>query len=501
MILNLKDKKKQIAIFLIWFPILFAINANLTDYLYFGSSKTANINTIRIFLYLISFIFLVIYFFVNLKKIKLLNSIFFLYLVIFIIQSNFLITENFNQFLINYKILFSGDISNIEKFISDLKIGLEIQSIYMMIGTFAALLYYINFKDNKFRNIIKLKIITTSFIIAIVYLYFTYNMLRDFFFDKENNTVLLYYSSYLSQNDVFGHVMSRSTGISRILSMISIITLLFIFYFKNTLAKTFSLVFIIIINTTIILLSSRFGTYSCILMSLLIIFLINSSYLKKIIIFILILVTPYLAQYVIKEYKLYNSIIKSNNLKGLENKELKIFDKNYQDVKNNFINENTIIINRGILKENKENKSLEIATTGRTEIWKKAYGLYLNDKINVWIGNGFQADRKLLQGGISDYYGSNISNALFNIFVCSGLIGVFIFVYINIKILIRIFQFIFIEKIFNNISANFGLIISINITLVLYLRSLVENSISYYNIDFLIFLMCLYIIDKKRKII
>ncbi len=500
MILKLKNSKKQIAIFFLWFPILFAINANLSDLFYFGLSKSSNINAIRIFLYLTSFIFLVIYFFVNFKKIKLLNSIFFFYLVIFIIELNFLISENFNQFIINYEIFFSNDISKIDEFISDLNIGLEIQSIYMMIGTFASLLYYINFSDNKFQNIIKLKIIITSFVIAIIYLYFTFKMLNDFFFYQTKNTILLYYSNYLHSNEVFGHVMSRSTGISRILSMISIITLLFIFRFKNNLAKILSLVFVIVINTTIFLLASRFGTYSCILLSLLIIFFINSSYLKKIIILIFISVIPYLSQYAIKEYKLYDAIVKSQNYG-----ELKLLDfgalKDYRDLKKNFIKENIIITDRGILKQNKENNSLEIQTTGRTEIWKKVYSLYLNNKINLWIGNGFQADRKLLQGGLTNYYGSNISNALFNIFVCSGLIGVFIFIYINIKILIRIFQLIFIKKIFNNINVNFGLIISTNIILLLYLRSLVENSISYYNIDFLIFLMCLYIIDRERKII
>ena len=499
MILKLKNSKKQIAIFFIWFPILFAINANLTDLFYFGLSKSSNINAIRIFLYLTSFISLVIYFFVNFKKIKLLNSIFFLYLVIFIIELNFLFSENFNQFIVNYKIFFNNDISKIDEFISDLNIGLEIQSIYMMIGTIASLLYYINFSNNKFQNIIKLKIIITSFIIAIVYLYFTLNMLNDFFFNPAKNTVLLYYSSYLATNEVFGHVMSRSTGISRILSMISIITLLFIFIFKNNWAKILSLVFVILINTIIFLLASRFGIYSCILMSLLIIFFINSSYFKKIIILIFILIIPYLLQYTVKEYQIYNLIIESNNSDNY--KELNIFKKDYQVLKKDFIYKRDIITKRSILKDNKQNNFVEVETTGRLEIWKRLYSLYLNNKINLWIGNGFQADRKLLMGGKSNYYGSNVSNALLNIFVCSGMIGVLIFIYINIKIIIRIFQFIFIKKIYNNLNKNFGLIISINILLFLYLRSLVENSISYYNIDFLIFLMCLYIIDKERKII
>jgi len=504
MILKLKNSKKQIAIFFIWFPILFAINANLTDLFYFGLSKSSNINAIRIFLYLTSFISLVIYFFINFKKIKLLNSIFFFYLVIFIIELNFLFSENFNQFIVNYKIFFTNDIAKIDEFISDLNIGLEIQSIYMMIGTIASLLYYINFSNNKFQNIIKLKIIITSFIIAIVYLYFTLNMLNDYFFNPVKNTVLLYYSSYLATNEVFGHVMSRSTGISRILSMISIITLLFIFSFKNNWAKILSLVFVILINTIIFLLASRFGIYSCILISLLIIFFINISYFKKIVILIFISIIPYLLQYTFKEYQIYNLIIKSDN-----SKELNLFEKDYQVLKKEFINKRKIITKRSILKDNKQNNflevettgRLEIETTGRLEIWKRIYSLYLNNKINLWIGNGFQADRKLLKGGISNYYGSNVSNALLNIFVCSGVIGILIFIYINIKILIRILQFIFVKKIYNNFNENFGLIISINVLLFLYLRCLIENSISYYNIDFLIFLMCLYIVDKERKII
>jgi hypothetical protein len=233
-------------------------------------------------------------------------------------------------------------------------------------------------------------------------------------------------------------------------------------------------------------------------MSLLIIFFINSSYFKKIIILIFILIIPYLLQYTVKEYQIYNLIIESNNVNV---KEINIFKKDYQVLIKDFVYERDIITKRSILKDNKQNNFVEVETTGRLEIWKRIYSLYLNNKINLWIGNGFQADRKLLIGGRSNYYGSNVSNALLNIFVCSGMIGVLIFIYINIKIIIRIFQFIFIKKIYNNLNKNFGLIISINILLFLYLRSLVENSISYYNIDFLIFLMCSYIIDKERKII
>ena len=509
MILKLKDYKDQIAILFLWFPILFAINANLTDVLYFGLSMTANINAIRIFLYLFSFVSLIIYFFLNFKRVKLSNSVFFLYLLVFIVQSNFLFSENFNQFKIDYKILFNGNIPDIIEYIKDYNIGLEVQSIYMMIGSFAALLYFINFNNKKFENTLKLQIIITTFIIVAIYLYFTFNMMMDFFFNEE--TILLYYSDYLAYGEVFGHVMTRSTGVSRILVMISIISLLFIIRYKNNYIRILVLIFTIIINTIIILLASRFAIYSVILITLLILFLIKIPNLKKLIIFICILIIPYFTQYIIKEYKIYKLIEKQNNI------EIKLIDlisfgivsqkitetryKNYQIFKENFIIKRNLTTQRKLITIDKEKNNIQVETTGRTDIWKRVYGLFLEDKINIWIGNGFQTDRKLLKGGRSDYYGSNISNALLNIFVCSGVIGVFIFIYINIKILIRLFQFIYIKKIYNNINKNFGLIISINVLLLLYLRSLVENSISYYNIDFLIFLMCLYIIDREKKII
>ena len=177
-------------------------------------------------------------------------------------------------------------------------------------------------------------------------------------------------------------------------------------------------------------------------------------------------------------------------------------NEDYQKIKEKFINDNSIITNRNLIKKNIENSSYQIDTTGRIDIWKNAYDLILDNKVNFWIGNGYQSDRKLFTNyDNSNFYGSNISNALLHIFVCSGLIGTFIFLYINLKILIRIFQFYFIDKIYLNYNRNFGLIVATNIVLLLYLRCLVENSIAYFNMDFLIFLMCLYIIDKKRKII
>lgn len=208
----------------------------------------------------------------------------------------------------------------------------------------------------------------------------------------------------------------------------------------------------------------------------------------------------------LKQYKLHNLILKNDVNNTFNFSFLKILtrpNKDYEVVKKEMLN-NSVTLHRNLIKKNKEDNSYQIDTTGRVDIWKKVYNLTLNNNINFWIGNGYQADRKLLTSSNyknANFYGSNISNALLHIFVCSGLIGVFIFLYINLKILIRIFQFYFIEKIFLNYNANFWLIIAINIVLLLYLRCLVEISIAYYNIDFLIFLMCLYIIDKKRNII
>lgn len=504
MISRLKNYKKEITILALWFPFLFAINTNLTDILYLGRGLTPNINAIRIAVFLFSFLFLFFLFLKNYKKIKLSSSIFFLYLIIFIIQTNFIFNKNFDQLISNFNIFFSGNIPDIIEYISVLSVGLEIQSIYMMIGSIGAIIYFIIFNNEKYEKIIKNQIIITSLIIASVYLYFFIGIITEYF--TEDELFILYHAKIVNSSKFFGYDMTRSTGISRILVMISIITLLFLFRFKNNYLKVLGYLLIIFLNTTIILLSSRFGTYSYIIIMLIIMLFIKISYLNKIIIIITISFIPYFIQDTFKQYKLHN-LIKKNNVNNTINfSPLKIItrsNKDYEAVKKEMLND-SVIIYRNLIKKNKEDNSYQIDTTGRVDIWKKVYNLTLNNNINFWIGNGYQADRKLLTSSNyknANFYGSNISNALLHIFVCSGLIGVFIFLYINFKILIRIFHFYFIEKIFLNYNANFRLIIAINIVLLLYLRCLVEISIAYYNIDFLIFLMCLYIIDKKRNII
>ena len=527
MISKLIDYKKQIIILSLWFPILFIINGKLVNILYFGSNIVANINAMRVFFFLFSFILLFSLFIINWKKIRLSNSIFFYYLLIFIIQSNFLFSENFGNLIINYKILFSGDTTNISNFTSTYKVGLEIQSIYMMIGSIAALLYYIIFNNNKYENILKIKITITTLVIATIYLYFTLNMMIEFFASKD--TMLLYYSYYLSSTQVLGQTMTRSTGVSRILIMISIISFLLIIRYKNNYLTAFGIIFAILINSIVILLSSRFAIYAYLIVILSLFIFIKISYLKKFLFFISLLIIPYILQISIKEYKMHvlieqykvnldlekNKIdlfLKKNKIDlDLEKNKIDldvvefngfindIFSKKYQDQKKKFILKNNISIERELFKEN----SVAIETSGRTDIWTRIYRDILNGKVNIWIGNGFQADRKLLL--LDDkpikYYGSNVSSALLNIFLCSGMVGFLIFIYINLKILIRVYQLIFLEKIYLNFNTNFSVIMSINIMLILYLRCLVENSISYFNLDFLIFLMCLFIIDKRKKII
>ena len=71
MISKLRNYKKEIVVFVLWFPFLFAINTNLTDIYYLGLNLSATVNAIRIILYLFSFLFLVFLFFKNFKKIKL----------------------------------------------------------------------------------------------------------------------------------------------------------------------------------------------------------------------------------------------------------------------------------------------------------------------------------------------------------------------------------------------------------------------------------------------
>ena len=126
-------------------------------------------------------------------------------------------------------------------------------------------------------------------------------------------------------------------------------------------------------------------------------------------------------------------------------------------------------------------------------------------KNNFLSGYGPQADRYFMvnsTGGMGNSnrvlgpFGAHASNGYIYSLVCSGILGFFVFLALNLIIFYKILKIIFIKK-FYNFSSNPYLTSAIVIILFLQFRILFENSFSVFGVDML-FLMSSYLIIERE---
>ena len=138
-------------------------------------------------------------------------------------------------------------------------------------------------------------------------------------------------------------------------------------------------------------------------------------------------------------------------------------------------------------------------TTGRIEIWENALEI-INQKSNYVFGNGINADRRLLVK-YGNIFGTNASNGFINILLTAGILGLLFFILANLIILKSIYNFVFVEKSFSNFKKYYLINISILIIFVFYQRTVFENSITSFGLDYLIYIVCCYFLLNKIKTI
>jgi phosphatidylserine synthase len=111
-------------------------------------------------------------------------------------------------------------------------------------------------------------------------------------------------------------------------------------------------------------------------------------------------------------------------------------------------------------------------------------------KKNYFLGYGIQADRLLIN--------QSASNAFVYSFASGGVCGLLIFIIIYVRTFL--ISSILLSK-YKTIKINrdFVLLSAVITNLFLLIRSFVENSFAVYGIDFLIFLICSIICEKKYK--
>lgn len=137
-------------------------------------------------------------------------------------------------------------------------------------------------------------------------------------------------------------------------------------------------------------------------------------------------------------------------------------------------------------------------TSGRTVIWKRILSSYDYKKI---FGYGYQGDRFILKNLNKENttFGTNSSNGYIYTFASGGYLALGIFVFINILSLNKVLIFLRrINKSSNKQKKFFGIIAS-SLIIIILARSLIENSHSFFGIDFIIFVFNFLYLNKINK--
>jgi hypothetical protein len=317
--------------------------------------------------------------------------------------------------------------------------------IFFNVGIFLLL----NFKDNSKLDY-SLYYIGIFFLLIIFIIYF----IKNFNVFLTTNAISFYsYYSELKINNL-ENVPPRSSGLARTSTLLIIFLTSYYFLKKKNI---FTYVGIKILACTIILTQSRIVIFSYLL--LIIFFFHKSLNIKdRFKILFLYLIFP-LAIVIITIY-LKTFIHQHNNAESINLNVERIYNRNPDQT---------------------------IYASTRYKDWND---IIEKTKKNYFLGYGIQADRLLIN--------QSASNAFVYSFASGGVCGLLIFIIIYVRTFL--ISSILLSK-YKTIKINrdFVLLSAVITNLFLLIRSFVENSFAVYGIDFLIFLICSIICEKKYK--
>jgi hypothetical protein len=401
----------------------------------------------------------------NINSIRALLPTFILFILLFVLLSNNLLKSFFNKknIYLFFFIFFAGQVigglDNLDKNIT-LNKYIVIQALGLLIASIATILLIYLIHNEKSKLLDKYLIYTS---ISILSIYFIPILIKLMWNYSLSPNIYAYHEILIQEGNkgIFNLPVSRSTGISRSILIITIFLLCFN-YFKNNKTRMFVYFVISVLSTSIFLINSKFANLSMIIIYLLIIFknkLYNKSIIKFLFLFVII---PFLLSQLI-----FNKKINDKYFLNFE-------------IKNRFIDD--------------FNKSDTGVTSGRVDIWISSLDVFKSQK-KYFFGLGTQADRLYLSN-IKDIYSSNSSNAFLYSILSGGIVSSVALIIFNFIVLIRIYKYFFSKSREINLSYNI-LNFSIFIYLLLLLRSIVENSFTLFSIDFLLYLQSCMIIIKN----
>jgi hypothetical protein len=340
-------------------------------------------------------------------------------------------------------------------------------------------LSFVCFKEERLKFIL-------SFIIAALFIisfYYIFKILYDYI---NIDRVLYFYESEKLRlgSSTFNYVNPRSSGLARIILLISIFLIIFLLFYKfknkfySKFIKCFIFLLIIFYNFFIIQLQSRVSMYFLYLFLCLFIFfnIFVKIYKIKKIIFIIFsfFILPVFLSIIFTEYKknkIIDYIVRDSLSKGL------------------VIEKSTININE--LGFGSSSRIFDTTTSGRKNMWLKVINSYENIPL---LGYGVLGDRFA--------YSFSVSNIFLYFLISGGLAGFLIIIFFNIHLSKNILNSLSSMRLFNNREPFFY--ISFVFILFFLFRSLVENSYGQFSIDLMLLVPSCLIFEKylrKYKVI
>jgi hypothetical protein len=349
------------------------------------------------------------------------------------------------------------------------------ENIYFIISSINVVITSFLFKNlfntKELRLILKL----TTGIAGLIFLFFTYKYFYTVFQMRTN-----FYGAWGSvQFGIFE--VPRPTGLSRIALIIFIMTTNL--SFKNKRYDNFNLYFSILLVALIFLFASRTMIFILFVYLFIYIFYYKiytfkkiSGLIKNFLIFPLITIFIFM-------------IIQNVNFLYFENKigNPKVVKKLDESSKSQIFGSLFLLspqVSRQFPGIKEKRSSAENFSSGRKEDWLNI----IRANKNIFLGNGPLGDRYLIR--------TSASSLIMSTYASSGLIGIFLIIYISLLTLHSSVQFIFKNKRYNFYKDKF---IASAILICLMLRSILESSYSVFSIDLIFFSLCVAIFNYKKE--
>jgi hypothetical protein len=456
------SKKFFFFFFFNWVLLIFSLNTTPSEIFYFGQSLSRSINSLRILFPLISSFIIVVIFGIYLKNnlfnlVQKKNLISFLLILIFIFQFIGLFTTSDRDF--------------------------SLDNLYLpILGTSSIIVLTLA------NNFLKKKKLFEIFTSALLLFIATITMLVLYLTVKKYGffgMILIY--NFIDPNDTFSNqVLPRITGLARMIGILNIVIIVYSIK-KNFLKNKLHLFLILILSTLLFFIQSRGAILCFYSVVLIIIFFQLKIFSDKLKLFTIVFFFPICFHFIIMSNENLNKIFQEN------------IQKQYQ------ISLNTTMLKSGEVLNLKNNEEKEdkpqsydtnniriytnLTSSGRTFLWKS---LIINFDKKKIFGYGPQADRFLLGEGLEKElgYGNNVSNAILYTFGSSGYFGLLIIILIYFYLIFFLYHKIYVEKILYK-KNKFIETLSIYFIIFILIRSLFENSFSYFGLDFLLFIVAI----------